>query len=99
MPTHVIHFTPGPAWKQGRTVYEQDLEAHGHYHQRLLEDGTLLLAGPYLDDSGGLAVVSAGADEVQQLIDDDPAVQSGVFVATACALHKVFDRATGQGLG
>lgn len=78
----VVDYRRGPAWLDQKTVFEQPLQGHLAYMRALQGQGTLLLGGPFLDDTGGLIVVQA--DDVAQaeaLMRADPAVQDGVMVA------------------
>lgn len=94
-----VVFRPGPSWVPGRSVYEQELEGHGLYHQQLLEQGVLLLGGPFIDDAGGVALLlAADAEGARSLVEADPAIQSGVFEAEVHPQHVVFNRWVGKGL-
>lgn len=96
---YVVLYTPGPNWLPGQGVYNQPLEEHGHYMQRLYDQGKLLLGGPFIDDSGGMAVIEvAGEAEAQRAVADDPAVRDGIFSATIHPWHRVFDRSAGRSL-
>jgi uncharacterized protein YciI len=80
----VIDYRRGPAWIEGRSVFEQPLQGHLAYMRSLQALGTLVLGGPFLDDAGGLIVVrTEDADEARTLLQADPAVQEGVMVAEA----------------
>ncbi len=80
----VICYRRGPAWLDGRTVFEQPLQAHLAYMKSLRAAGTLKLGGPFIDDCGGLIVVdAAGADEARAIYEADPAVRDRVMVAEA----------------
>ena len=56
-----------------------------HYQRlvRLLEEGTLILAGPALDGKGPGILVFEAPDEVHawQLVREDPCVKAGIFTA------------------
>lgn len=56
---------------------------HFRYLQQLLEDGTLLLAGPALDAAFGIAIYEADDEEAaRKIMNDDPSVAGGVMHAT-----------------
>lgn len=75
-------YRPGPAWRAGRPMREQDLRAHGAYHARLLAEGRGFAGGGYVGEDGGLAIVrAAGLDEARAMLAADPAIVNGVFVA------------------
>ena len=89
--TFAIHYAAGPKWLEGKPLFEQPLQAHGEYMAKLLDEGVLVIAGPYLDDSGGLAIVQArNIDHVKEIIASDPAVRDGVFTAEAQPWQVVF---------
>src|SRR5215467_5920871 len=49
----------GPKWVAGKPAGEQALGNHGRYLQEQMTKGALQLAGPFLDDSGGLILYNA----------------------------------------
>ena len=65
-----------------------DLEArarvrpdHLAYLQSLLDEGTVVLAGPVGDGSGAMMVLRAGSeDEARQVVEGDPYTAAGVGV-------------------
>ena len=81
--TFAILYKPGPKWLPNKPVWEQPLREHGDYMKQLWSKGILKMGGPFEDSTGGLAVVQAkAAAEAQGIVNVDPAVTSGVFVAT-----------------
>ena len=80
----VIYYRRGPAWLEGKSVFEQPLQQHLTYVRGLAARGTLRLGGPFTDDCGGLIVVDAAdAADAQALLEADPAVRDGVMAAEA----------------
>ena len=77
----IIH-KPGPTWIKGKGFHEQNLLEHGAYIHSLYQQGIAIEGGPFLDHSGGMAIIKvndrAQADEI---IKNDPAIISGVFTA------------------
>ncbi|MFD2025264.1 YciI family protein [Promicromonospora aerolata] len=56
--------------------------AHRAILARLYDDGTLLAAGPWADESGALLVFDIGRAELDRLLDADPYYRTpGVEVA------------------
>ncbi len=54
---YVVMHSPGKTWKPGTAFQEQPgVMAHVEYMSGLLEAGTLAFGGPFLDDSGGMAL-------------------------------------------
>ncbi len=74
-------YRPGPSWLRGKSVFEQPLDAHRSYMQSLLDAGTVVLGGPYRDDTGGLVAVDAQSREAAlEILAGDPAIEAGVMV-------------------
>jgi len=75
-------FRPGPAWRAGVPMRQQDLRDHAAYHARLLREGRGFAGGGYVGEDGGLAIVrAADLAEAQAMLAADPAIRNGVFVA------------------
>jgi uncharacterized protein len=80
---YAICYRRGPAWVTGKSVFDQPLQPHLAYMKGLRQQGRLLLAGPFVDDEGGLVVVrAADIEAARQVADDDPAIHSGVMTAS-----------------
>lgn len=87
----VVIYRPGPAWQAGRRVTEQDLGPHRAFVRALFEAGRATLAGAFLDDSGGMAVLSVGdRAEAERTLASDPAVVSGVMIGELRPFHALF---------
>jgi len=80
----------GGAWTQRVPSHQHPaLKGHGEYVDRLFDDGTLLIAGPLLNDSGVVALEAvtgailvlraATPQEARRLAEADPAVQAGLL--------------------
>jgi uncharacterized protein YciI len=75
-------FRPGPAWRAGVPMREQDLRAHAAYHAQLLREGRSFAGGGYIGMDGGLAIVRAvDRAEAEAMLAADPAILNGVFAA------------------
>ena len=74
--TFAIFFSPGPAWIAGKTSREQPYWAeHAAFMDKLFEDGTVILGGPYADYTGLLVIIEAlHEEEVHDLFEQDPFV-------------------------
>ncbi|XID90789.1 YciI family protein [Paenibacillaceae bacterium WGS1546] len=95
----VIHFRPGAAWVNGKSVFEQSLDDHGEYMQKLFDEKKLMIGGPYLDDRGGMAVIEAtDKDEAAAILNNAPAIVRRIFEAEMYPLMAVFDWTTGASL-
>ena len=79
--TFLVVYRPGPTFKAGKPLKEQDLKAHGQYMLELYAQGVLLSGGGFADDSGGAWVASAAdLTAAQALVQNDPAVRTGLFL-------------------
>ena len=80
--TFFIRHHPGPAWKKGKGIGEQNLLDHGNYIHKLYKQGILLEGGPFLDATGGLAIIQVDDEQqAEKIATEDPAVVEGVFTA------------------
>lgn len=95
---YVVLQKRGPKWVAGKPAAEQPLANHGRYLQEQMTKGTLQLAGPFLDDSGGLIVYSARDEaEVRAIAEHDPGVMDGILaVEWIRPFYLAFDAATGK---
>lgn len=91
-PVYLLTYRPGPAWIAGQPMNRQKLGPHVSYIQGLLKDGTLIVAGGFTDENGGMAVIrAANRAEAQAVLAADPAILSGVFVGTLTSWQPRFD--------
>jgi uncharacterized protein YciI len=75
-------FQPGPAWRAGVPMRQQDLRAHAQYHADLVREGRGFAGGGYVGMDGGMAIVrAANLAEAQAMLAADPAIVNGVFTA------------------
>jgi uncharacterized protein YciI len=76
-------YRQGPTWRAGAPMAEQGLGPHAAYMQRLFSEGRLIAGGQFMSGEGGMAVVLApNAEEARAMLAADPAITSGIFVAT-----------------
>ena len=84
-------YSRGPAWVTGKPLAQQDLAAHRDWLADLHRKGTLVVAGPFTDESGGMAIIDATDErEARATLAADPAIINGVFVAELHA-WRLFD--------
>jgi len=80
---YVVIHTPGPRWKVGRPIFEQEgVQQHVEHFRKLLVDGRLEMGGPFLDESaGGMMIPAAGVSEseIREFANADPTVASGLL--------------------
>lgn len=79
--TFAFLWTQGPAWVAGKTVRDQPYwEEHAAWADRLFENGTIVLGGPFADTTGGLVIIEAESEEeVTDVLAQDPFVVHGIF--------------------
>lgn len=81
MRTYAVIYEVGRGWLMGKPLAEQPLAEHGEWLRYLYQQGILIEGGPYLDDSGGLALIRAeDIDAAWEIVEQDPAVINEVFV-------------------
>lgn len=76
----IIH-RPGPVWIEGQGFQNQKLLDHGAYIHSLYQQGIAIEGSPFFDNTGGMAIIKVDDDQAQEIIDQDPAIQTGVFTA------------------
>jgi uncharacterized protein YciI len=96
-PVYWIDYQRGPAWPSGQSAPELALHDHQIYLERLMGSGKLLIAGLFRDAAGGGIAVLDSSDEAmaRRIMEDDPAVQSGLLTATLRPWQMVFNPANG----
>jgi uncharacterized protein YciI len=79
--TFVILWAPGAAWTPGKTVREQAYwDEHAEFMDRLFENGTVIMGGPFSDGTGSLVIVEGDdMNEVSTLFANDPFVVHQIF--------------------
>lgn len=79
---YAVRFLPGPKWVAGKSLKEQPgIGAHIANMQALAEKGALVCGGPFLDGTGGLAVVRAASpQDAEALVRADESVTGGLLV-------------------
>jgi len=76
-----VIYRPGPRWVEGRRFQEQDgISAHRDFLGEQFASGKLVAAGPFLDDSGGVAIFECGSsDELDGLLRRDQTIAEGLM--------------------
>ena len=79
--TFVIFFTPGTAWIAGKTSREQPYwTEHAAFMDALLEDGIVIMGGPFADYSSIMVILVASDEgEARDLFRRDPFVVQRIF--------------------
>ncbi|HEX5107682.1 MAG TPA: YciI family protein [Vicinamibacterales bacterium] len=84
---YIVLLRRGPKWTSAVTPETSAVsKAHMDNIERLTQSGQMLVAGPFLDQTGDRALAgmfilrAASADAAKSLADSDPAVKAGRFV-------------------
>lgn len=90
--TFVILWDHGAAWAPGKTVREQAYwDEHAEFMDRLFEEGTVIMGGPFSDGTGSLVIVEAeDIDEVATLYAKDPFVVHQIFTLKSLKQWQLF---------
>jgi uncharacterized protein len=88
----VLAHAPGPKWDSTRGYREQaGIDQHVAYMQDFFDRGTLVLGGPFLDNSGGMMVFDLdSAQEAQSVAEGDPTVKTGLLAVTVKPWLAIF---------
>jgi len=95
---YLVVLKHGPKWIPNKPVAEQPLLSHGRYLNEQMSKGVLVMAGPFLDDSGGL-ILYRGKDEaeVRAIAEHDPGVIGQILAVESIRPFRVaFDAATAK---
>jgi uncharacterized protein YciI len=77
----LVIFKAGPAWGSGPPEEQPGWEAHAEFVDRLREEGTFVMGGPFSDNSGSVNLLEGvTAVEATELLAADPFVANEVFV-------------------
>jgi uncharacterized protein YciI len=80
IPRVIVRVGPGPAWKSGLPEDQLGWDAHAEFINDLIERGHFIMGGPWTNRLGSISVWEGmDADEVLDVIQNDPFVQNGVF--------------------
>jgi len=95
---YLVLLKRGPQWAAGKSAGEQALGNHGRYLQEQMTKGALQLAGPFLDDSGGLILYNARDEpEARAIAEHDPGVVAGILAIDSIRpFYLAFDAASGK---
>jgi uncharacterized protein YciI len=84
--SYVILYTPGQIWENGKPFWEQQWDGHKEYWLDLSKTGEtckVQAGGPFTNHTGGMVIVDVKEEEdLQNLVDNDPAVKNKLLQAT-----------------
>jgi uncharacterized protein YciI len=85
----VFTYESGPAAIPGQSISEQP--SHRAWIQQLYDDKRLLLAGPFVGETGGMAIVEAHSKAAAEvLLAEDPAIINRTFTARVRELNVIY---------
>ena len=86
---YVFTYAAGPKAIAGQSISEQP--AHRAWIKQVHDSQRLVLAGPFADDPGGMAIVAAASQaDAVALLSTDPAIVNGTFTASVRALKIIY---------
>ena len=79
--TFAVLYRPGPRWSAELPFHKQDgVMAHRDFLAAQHAAGALIVGGPFLDDTGGLAVYAAASRaDLERALAEDPTVAGGLL--------------------
>jgi len=80
-PWFVLMHTPGSKWDQDLSIFDQvGIEQHKTFMSDLLEAGDMVMGGPFVDGSGGMAILKVeSVEDALAIANRDPAVRSNIL--------------------
>ncbi len=87
----ILIFSQGTNWKEGISLHNQPyIPEHAVYVQSNFEQGKVLMAGPFADQSGGAIILNVvSEEEAHQFANQDPAVIHHIFTYELKQWHTV----------
>jgi uncharacterized protein YciI len=83
-PLHAITLEAGPNWKANTPPEGQDLIRHFKYMKDLFDQKRLVANGPTADDNRGFYLFRSDKQvDINEIVRNDPAIQSGVLKVTS----------------
>lgn len=78
---YAIFRRPGSRWNPGKGVREQPLwDEHAQFMDELFAAGSVVLAGPFADQSGSMMIVKGDSvDDVRKTYSHDPWTEEDVL--------------------
>ena len=87
----IVKVHAGPTWKGGGVREQPGWDAHATFIDGLIERGTMVMGGPFHDNSGSMMLFEGvGLSEAERLVAADPFIENGVFVLDEIREWDVF---------
>ncbi len=97
---YVAILDAGPAWIEGKSVFEQDqtvMHAHLRAMRHRYDQGAVLFGGPFRSDDGGVVLIEAPTRlDAKSILDQDPAVSAGILDYNLFEVRPYFDAISGD---
>lgn len=79
----VVFLRPGSKWNAALPVREQAYwDEHARFMDALFDEGRVILAGPFVDRSGSMVILSVeSAEEARAIFREDPWAKQDILVA------------------
>ncbi len=91
IPRVVLRVGPGPTWTSGLPEDQPGWDDHAAFIDDLIERGVFVMGGPWTRRLGSMSLWEGmDADEVREVMKDDPFVRNGVFVVEDVADWTVY---------
>lgn len=74
-----LDYLPGPAWKKGKTLAEQEIQGHMAYVAKLFEETHLIAGGPTSETSGRYLASPIDKNAAAKIVANDPSVKAKTF--------------------
>lgn len=89
----VLFHSPGTKWIDGVGFREQPgVMEHVQYMAGFQETGSMVIGGPYLDDTGGMMVLRAeNQEDAEAIANADPSVKNGLLKVQVKPWMVVFE--------
>jgi len=75
-------------------ITEEMMKPHVEYLKKLLDDGKLVITGPFIDEKrGGMFILDvADKEELDDIVNNDPAIVSGLAKSEVRPYKIVFQK-------
>ena len=83
MKTIAVFLRHGSRWNADKQVREQAYwDDHARFMDSLFEAGTVILAGPFADESGSMVILAAeNVEAAQTIFQEDPWAREDILIA------------------
>jgi uncharacterized protein YciI len=76
----ILSYSRGPNWDEGQPRHKQPLQPHLASLRGLHEKSELVMAGPFAEAAGGMAIIqTTSADHARAIAQADPGVLAGTL--------------------